>query len=172
MASLSQTVLPQGVPQWLSRLLGYQEADRAYAALQHGDTEQPLLKRLLEFLEVTYKVAPADLNHIPRKGPAVIVANHPFGILEAAVIVTAISGESGTAKLLVLSQVILSLQLSFAVIPLVVFTSDRRKMGEFVSGFALKVTAWTVAVIIAALNAKLLADFFGISALFSRMISK
>ena len=46
-------------------------------------------------------------------------------------IVTAIYGESGTARLLVLSQVILSLQLSFAVVPLVLFTSDRRKMGEF-----------------------------------------
>src|SRR5690348_10346546 len=48
-----------------------------------------------------------------------------------AVIVTAVSGEKGTTDLLVLSQVILSLQLSFAVIPLVIFTSDRRKMGEF-----------------------------------------
>src|SRR5881394_1029382 len=47
-----------------------------------------------------------------------------------AVIVTVAYGESGTAQLLVLSQVILSMQLSFAVIPLVLFTSDRRKMGE------------------------------------------
>ena len=50
-----------------------------------------------------------------------------------AVIVAALYGESGTAKLLVLSQVILSLQLPFAVIPLVRFTSDREKMGPFVS---------------------------------------
>src|SRR5437016_10557863 len=49
-----------------------------------------------------------------------------------AVIVTAISGEKGTTDLLVLSQVVLSLQLSFAVVPLVLFTGDRRKMGEFV----------------------------------------
>src|SRR5207302_3351769 len=48
-----------------------------------------------------------------------------------AVIVTAYYGESGTAKLLVLSQVVLSLQLSFAVVPLVLFTSDKKKMGEF-----------------------------------------
>src|SRR4029078_9413358 len=48
-----------------------------------------------------------------------------------AVICTAIYGESGTAKLLIFSQVVLSLQLSFAVIPLVIFTSDRKKMGEF-----------------------------------------
>ena len=51
-----------------------------------------------------------------------------------AVIVTVLYGERGTGQLLVLSQVILSLQLSFAVVPLVIFTSDRRKMGEFVNG--------------------------------------
>ncbi len=75
-----------------------------------------------------------------------------------AVIVTAIAGESGTAKLLILSQVVLSLQLSFAVVPLVMFTSDRRKMGEFVSPRWLIITAWVTAVIIAALNGKLLWD--------------
>ncbi|MCK9909829.1 divalent metal cation transporter, partial [Microbacteriaceae bacterium K1510] len=55
-----------------------------------------------------------------------------------AVIVTALYGESGTAELLILSQVILSLQLSFAVVPLVQFTSDKRKMGEFVNPAWLK----------------------------------
>jgi manganese transport protein len=73
-----------------------------------------------------------------------------------AVIVTIISGESGTAKLLVLSQVILSLQLSFAVFPLVMFTSDKLKMGEFVNPLWIKILAWIVAVIIASLNAWLL----------------
>jgi len=75
-----------------------------------------------------------------------------------AVIVTAIYGESGTARLLVLSQVVLSLQLSFAVIPLVLFTGDRRKMGQFASPAWLKALAWTVAGIIVALNAKFLFD--------------
>jgi len=78
-----------------------------------------------------------------------------------AVIVTAISGEKGTTDLLVLSQVILSLQLSFAVIPLVIFTSDRRKMGEFVNPAWMKMLAWAVALVIAGLNAKLLFDQFG-----------
>jgi manganese transport protein len=79
-----------------------------------------------------------------------------------AVIVTAMYGESGTAQLLILSQVILSLQLSFAVIPLVKFTSDKAKMGEFVNRPWLKALAWTVAVIIAALNVYLLVQtFFG-----------
>jgi manganese transport protein len=77
-----------------------------------------------------------------------------------AVIVAIIYGESGTAKLLVLSQVILSLQLSFAVFPLVMFTSDRAKMGEFVNPLWVKVLAYTVALVIASLNAWLLFQTF------------
>jgi manganese transport protein len=77
-----------------------------------------------------------------------------------AVIVSVVAGESGTAKLLVLSQVILSLQLSFAVFPLVQFTSDRAKMGEFANPGWLKALAWSVAVIIASLNAWLLYQTF------------
>jgi manganese transport protein len=69
-------------------------------------------------------------------------------------------GESGTAKLLVLSQVILSMQLSFAVFPLVMFTSDKLKMGEFVNPVWLKLLAYTVAVIIGGLNIWLLFQFF------------
>ena len=65
-------------------------------------------------------------------------------------------GESGTAKLLVFSQVILSLQLSFAVFPLVRFTSDREKMGVFVNSLGLRVAAYTVAIVIASLNGWLL----------------
>ena len=63
---------------------------------------------------------------------------------------------SGTAKLLIFSQVILSLQLSFAVVPLVMFTSDRRLMGEFVNPRWLKILAWITAAHIAVLNAYLL----------------
>jgi manganese transport protein len=73
-----------------------------------------------------------------------------------AVIVTAIAGSSGTARLLILSQVILSMQLSFAVFPLVIFTSSKVKMGEFVNPLWLKSLAWTVAVFIASLNVYLL----------------
>jgi manganese transport protein len=80
-----------------------------------------------------------------------------------AVIVTMIYGESGTAKLLVISQVILSLQLSFAVIPLILFTNDRRKMGEFVNALWTKILAWLVAGIIVILNVKFLLDFFGLT---------
>jgi manganese transport protein len=73
-----------------------------------------------------------------------------------AAIVAILYGEHGTAKLLILSQVILSLQLSFAVFPLVWFTSDRAKMGEFVNPMWVKALAYTVAIIIATLNAWLL----------------
>jgi len=77
-----------------------------------------------------------------------------------AVIVTALSGEAGTAKLLVLSQVILSMQLSFAVFPLVMFTSDKQKMGEFVNPRWLKTLSWVTAAFIAILNAWLLVQTF------------
>jgi manganese transport protein len=73
-----------------------------------------------------------------------------------AVIVIAIYGERGTVNLLILSQVILSLQLSFAVVPLVKFTGDRKKMGELVSPRWLRCLAWFVASIIVLLNAYLL----------------
>jgi manganese transport protein len=73
-----------------------------------------------------------------------------------AAITAILYGESGTAKLLVLSQVILSLQLSFAVFPLVQFTSERAKMGAFVNPPWLKSLAYLVAFVIAALNAWLL----------------
>lgn len=72
------------------------------------------------------------------------------------IIVVAITGEKGTEKLLILSQVILSMQLSFAVIPLVHFTGSRKKMGEFVNGRGLQALAWFVAALIAVANAWLL----------------
>ncbi|MDH4761473.1 manganese transport protein [Pseudomonas sp. SORGH_AS199] len=74
------------------------------------------------------------------------------------VVVTGLYGESGTAKLLVLSQVVLSMQLPFAVIPLVRFVSDRQLMGSFVIGRVTQVLAWAIAGLIVVLNVKLLAD--------------
>jgi manganese transport protein len=72
------------------------------------------------------------------------------------IIVVAVMGEQGTEKLLILSQVILSFQLSFAVVPLVIFTGDRKRMGEFVNARWLQALAWTTAVVIAGLNVWLL----------------
>ena len=77
-----------------------------------------------------------------------------------AVIVVSLYGERGTGALLILSQVILSLQLPFAVFPLVSFTSNRLKMGVFVAPRWVQALAWTVAVIIAALNVWLLYQTF------------
>ncbi|HEU5016078.1 MAG TPA: Nramp family divalent metal transporter [Roseiflexaceae bacterium] len=73
-----------------------------------------------------------------------------------AVVVTVLYGERGTGELLILSQVILSLQLSFAVVPLVLFTSDARKLGRFVNPRWLAVLAWSIAAIIGGLNGYLL----------------
>jgi len=77
-----------------------------------------------------------------------------------AVIVAIVYGDKGTMNLLILSQVILSLQLPFAVVPLVRFTSDRKLMGSFANGPWLKGAAWVVSAVIIALNLKLLTDFF------------
>ena len=73
-----------------------------------------------------------------------------------AIIVTVLYGERGTGPLLILSQVILSLQLSFAVFPLVQFTSEKAKMGRFANKLWLKILAWIIAVFIALLNGYLL----------------
>jgi manganese transport protein len=72
-----------------------------------------------------------------------------------AMITIAFSGNSGTYNLLILSQVILSLQLPFAVIPLVRFTSDKQRMGEFANKAWVKILAWASAVLIIGLNARL-----------------
>lgn len=73
-----------------------------------------------------------------------------------AVIVTAIAGEKGAEELLVLSQVILSIQLPFAIIPLLLFTSDKKIMGEFANKMWQKVLTWIVTAIIIILNVVLI----------------
>lgn len=69
-----------------------------------------------------------------------------------AFIVTWLAGAKGTGELLLWSQVVLSLQLPFAVIPLVLFTSDKKKMGEFANKLPIKITAWLCTVVIVILN--------------------
>src|SRR5437763_104285 len=80
-----------------------------------------------------------------------------------AIICLAIFGDAATDKLLVLSQVILSMQLPFAIVPLVLFTSERAKMGEFANKLWVKVLAWFTTIVIIVLNVKLLADAFGLT---------
>jgi manganese transport protein len=81
-----------------------------------------------------------------------------LAIIPAAV-VTVAYGESGTARLLILSQVILSLQLPFAVIPLVAMTASKAKMGPMVAPRWLTAVAVLIAAVIVVLNVKLVADF-------------
>ena len=78
--------------------------------------------------------------------------------LVPAVVVIWLSGDEGTYKLLILSQVILSLQLPFAIVPLVHFTSDRLKMGSFTNKMWVKALAWGTSLTIIALNGKLVYD--------------
>ncbi|AWB43829.1 divalent metal cation transporter [Paenibacillus sp. CAA11] len=77
-----------------------------------------------------------------------------------AVIVTILYGEKGTQELLVFSQVILSLQLPFAVVPLVRFTSDKNKMGQFANKLWIKILAWVITIIIILLNIFLIVQTF------------
>lgn len=81
-----------------------------------------------------------------------------LAIIPAAA-VTILYGSEGTAELLILTQVVLSLQLSFAVIPLVSFTGNRAKMGDLVAPVWLRLFAWAIAAVILVLNLKLLWDF-------------
>ena len=76
-----------------------------------------------------------------------------------AAVVTIWYGESGTSKLLILSQVALSLQLPFAVVPLVIFTASRRKLGALVAPRWLTATAAAIAAVLVALNMKMIADY-------------
>ncbi len=78
-------------------------------------------------------------------------------ILPAALVIT-LAGETAATKLLIASQIVLSLQLPFAMVPLLLFTGDRRKMGAFTSPGWLQALAWTIALLIILLNIKLLAD--------------
>jgi len=88
------------------------------------------------------------------------LATRALAIVPAAA-VTLYYGSAGTGKLLILTQVVLSLQLSFAVVPLVMFTADRAKMGALAAPSWLVALAILIAVVIIALNAKLLLDFIG-----------
>lgn len=79
-----------------------------------------------------------------------------------AFFITWIYGESKIGELLVFSQVVLSMQLSFAVIPLVLFTGDKQKMGKFVNSAFLQAIVWVITVIILGLNMYLLAQVLGL----------
>jgi manganese transport protein len=77
-----------------------------------------------------------------------------------AIVVIGVFGEGKTTELLIASQVCLSMQLGFAVWPLMRFTSEKVKMGEFVNPMWIKILGWMIAGVIIVLNVKLLLDTF------------
>src|SRR3954463_4583725 len=89
-AVLSRVVpfpIPGVVRGALTRLLGFDEIGRVYEAL-HSIPGESIAERLLHFLSVRCAVDDVDLLRVPRSGPAIVTANHPFGILEGAVLAT------------------------------------------------------------------------------------
>ena len=82
------TALSSVVPKFLMPLTGADKLERTYRQLQRMNATQPIAERLLDHLQVTYRLGQRDVQQIPRKGPVVVVANHPFGILEGAVLAT------------------------------------------------------------------------------------
>jgi putative hemolysin len=83
--------MPKPVQGALERVLGIRHIERVYSTLCATDNRLPIAEKLLQYLEVTHRAAQRDIDHIPRKGPAVMVVNHPFGILEGAVLATILS---------------------------------------------------------------------------------
>jgi len=98
---------------------------------------------------LNFRIAPW-LRRVITRGLAII----------PAVLVIGIFGEGETTQLLIASQVVLSMQLGFAVWPLMRFTGEKKKMGEFANGFWIKLFGWTTTLIIITLNVKLLCDTF------------
>ena len=98
---------------------------------------------------LNFRIAPW-LRRVITRGLAII----------PAVVVIGIFGESETTRLLIASQVVLSMQLGFAVWPLMRFTGEKKKMGEFANGFWIKLFGWATTLIIITLNVKLLFDTF------------
>ena len=103
-----------------------------------------------------------DADNVPRSYDleAMKAAVEREGIGAPAVIVIGVFGEGKTTELLIASQVCLSMQLGFAVWPLMRFTGEKAKMGEFANHLWIKILGWTTAGIIVVLNMKLLLDTF------------
>jgi putative hemolysin len=92
--------IPKPVEGALHRVLGIRELQTIYTALRETGADRPICERLIDHLEITYRASQRDQSHIPRTGPAVLVVNHPFGILEGAVIATALGGIRSDVKFL------------------------------------------------------------------------
>ncbi len=82
--AILRQILP--FPKFMERALGLHEAAEIYGALGARESDAPFTERLLEHLDISYRVSERDLERIPREGPALVVVNHPFGILDGAVV--------------------------------------------------------------------------------------
>ena len=83
--------VPKPIRTAVAHLLGFDDAERLYESLKTPVTDRAIPERLLNRLAVTYRIGERDLQQIPKSGPVVVVANHPFGILEGAVLATALA---------------------------------------------------------------------------------
>ena len=92
--------LPAAVEGALERVLGIRDIRKVYGQLTAGTDERPIAEKLLQFLDVEYSASERDFDHIPRKGAAVMVVNHPFGVLEGAVLATLLSRVRSDVKFL------------------------------------------------------------------------
>jgi putative hemolysin len=92
--------IPRPIEAALERVLGVRDVTAVYNSLRSANDGRGITERLLHHLEVTHRVAEKDLDHIPRSGAAVLVVNHPFGILEGAVLTTLLSGIRRDVKIL------------------------------------------------------------------------
>ena len=138
----------------LSPLLGVSVASALFAVAllasgQNSTLTGTLAGQIVMEGFLNFRIAPW-LRRVITRGLAIIPAVLVIGIL----------GEGETTKLLIVSQVVLSMQLGFAVWPLMRFTGEKAKMGEFANGFWIKLFGWTSTLVIITLNVKLLFDTF------------
>jgi manganese transport protein len=138
----------------LSPLLGVQIASVLFAIAllasgQNSTLTGTLAGQIVMEGFLNFRIAPW-LRRVITRGLAIVPAVTVIGIF----------GEGETTKLLIASQVVLSMQLGFAIWPLMRFTGERQKMGEFVNRFWIKLLGWSTTLVIVALNLKLLCDSF------------
>jgi manganese transport protein len=138
----------------LSPLLGVQVASVLFAIAllasgQNSTLTGTLAGQIVMEGFLNFRIAPW-LRRVITRGLAIVPAIAVIGFF----------GEGKTTQLLIASQVVLSMQLGFAVWPLMRFTGERKKMGEFVNGFWIKLLGWATTLIIIVLNLKLLCDSF------------
>ncbi len=138
----------------LSPLLGVQVASVLFAIAllasgQNSTLTGTLAGQIVMEGFLNFRIAPW-LRRVITRGLAIVPAIAVIGFF----------GEGKTTQLLIASQVVLSMQLGFAIWPLMRFTGERKKMGQFVNGFWIKLLGWTTTLIIIILNVKLLCDSF------------